>query len=49
MKKNVYLKYDKSGRLIPGAVTVATKKPSGKFKQLVNPAPNKVCCNNNNL
>lgn len=39
-----WVRYDGNGEIIPGSIVYRKKKPSGKFKELIDPAFNG-CCN----
>ena len=43
-KMKAYVRYDGNGKIVPGSLVIRTKKPSGKFKELVNPSLYQ-CCN----
>lgn len=38
-----YIRYDNSGRVVPGSLILRRKKPSGKFKELVDPSTYECC------
>lgn len=39
-----WVRYDGSGKVVVGSLIMRKKKPSGKFKELINPSAYE-CCN----
>lgn len=47
MKKRdlkAYVRFDGTGKVVAGSLVFRSKKPSGKFKELINPSAYE-CCN----
>lgn len=38
-----WVRYDGNGELVPGSIVYRKRKPSGKFKELIDPASNGCC------